>query len=105
MNKKCKIIISVLISAIFLLAFTPPLNPIAGGWTQQFMPDLGGRQIKDIFFLDSLTGWTITPYTVQNDTAYVLKTTNGGDDWFFANIRAGQFVGHNKIIFLKNTNL
>lgn len=43
------------------------------------MPDLGGRQIKDIFFLDSLTGWAVTPYITQNDTVYVLKTTNGGD--------------------------
>ncbi len=41
--------------AFILFAFTPPLNPPTGGWTQQFMPDLGGAQISDITFLDSLT--------------------------------------------------
>ena len=80
MNKKYKILISVLISAIFLLAFTPPLNPIAGGWTQQFMPDIGGKQIKDITFLDSLTGIAVAN-NYPSDSNYVLRTINGGENW------------------------
>jgi photosystem II stability/assembly factor-like uncharacterized protein len=85
----------------FIIGFNFSDN-MAGGWYQQFMPNIGNRQISDIFFLDSLRGWAVTPYTIQNDTAFVLKTTNGGDSWFFANISTGQFVGHNKIKFLNS---
>lgn len=97
MLKKYKILPLII---FFFLAFTPPLNPPAGGWTQQFMPNLGGRQISDIFFLDSVTGWAVTPYLAVNDTAYVLKTTNGGDNWFIQHTRVGQFVGSNRVAFL-----
>jgi len=79
-----------------------PASPAVGNWYQQFMPDIGGRTISDIYFLDSLTGWAVTPYRFQNDTAYVLKTTNSGDTWFIANSRIGQFVGHNKVKFLNS---
>lgn len=82
------------------LGFTDTPTPF--GWYQQFMPNLNGHQISDIFFLDSLTGWAVTPGVVLNDTAYVLKTTNSGDNWFIANVRTGQFVGHNKIKFLNS---
>src|SRR5690606_15432954 len=55
------------------------------GWYQQFVPDLGGRQINDITFLDSLTGYAVTNFlSSPNDTGYVLKTTNGGDNWFYS---------------------
>lgn len=59
-------------------------------------------QYQIFFFLDSLTGWAVTPYRFQNDTAYVLKTNNSGDTWFIANSRIGQFVGHNKVKFLNS---
>ncbi len=86
----------------FIIGFSFTDTPSPTGWYQQFLPNLNGRSISDIFFLDSLTGWAVTPYVNINDTAYVLKTTNGGDNWSFANIRAGQFVGHNKIKFLNS---
>ena len=89
------------LSILFFLIgfnFTDAAPPL--GWYQQFMPNLGGRSISDIFFLDSLTGWAVTPYLAINDTSYVLKTTNGGDNWFFANITAGQFVGNKRVYFL-----
>ncbi len=95
--------LSTILLYISILAFTISFNfsdNRSGGWQQQFLPNLNGRTISDITFLDSLTGWAITPYTNINDTAYVLKTTNGGDNWNFANIRSGQFVGYNKIHFL-----
>jgi photosystem II stability/assembly factor-like uncharacterized protein len=76
----------------------------AGNWYQQFMPNLGGRQISDIRFIDSLTGWSVTNATNQNpDTTYVLKTTNGGDNWTiqYRNIQiGGGFPGYNKVYFL-----
>ena len=62
---------------IFIVALAFPHNQV-GNWYQQFMPNIGGRTISDVFFLDSLTGWAVTPYRFQNDTSYVLKTTNSG---------------------------
>lgn len=79
-----------------------PASPAVGNWYQQFLPNLNGRTISDIFFIDSLTGWAVTPYRFQNDTAYVIKTTNSGDTWFIANSRIGQFVGYNKVKFLNS---
>ena len=66
---------------IFIISFNFAHNP-PSGWYQQFLPNIGGRQISDVFFLDSLTGWGVTPFTQLNDTVYVLKTINGGDNWF-----------------------
>ena len=82
----------------FIIAFNFAHNP-PSGWYQQFLPDLSGRQISDVFFLDSLTGWAVTPYTHQNDTAFVLKTTNGGNNWLIQYLRIGD-VGFEKICFL-----
>jgi len=55
-----------------------PLNPV-GNWYQQFMPDIGSRSIQDITFVDSLTGYVSARQT--GDTSYILKTTNGGNNW------------------------
>src|SRR5690606_7467112 len=50
------------------------------GWYQQFMPV--DDFVNDIFFIDTLTGWVVTQgHTNNQDTAYILKTTNGGDNW------------------------
>ena len=84
---------------LFFIAFnfndTPPF-----GWYQQFLPNIGSHTISDVFFLDSLNGWAVTPYVGQNDTAFVLKTTNGGDNWIKSNIRVGQYVGYDKVKFI-----
>ncbi len=50
------------------------------GWYQQYFPNLNGSTIKDITFLDSLTGFAVTN-TNSSLQAYILKTTNGGDNW------------------------
>lgn len=68
----------------------------------RFLPNLNGRGISDIFFLDSLTGWAVTPFTQQNDTVFVTKTTNAGDNWFISYIGSGQFVGMKRIFFLNH---
>ena len=50
------------------------------GWYQQTLPvnDL----INDIFFLDSLNGWIVTDGdNSPPDTGYILRTTNGGENW------------------------
>jgi photosystem II stability/assembly factor-like uncharacterized protein len=54
---------------------------MVGNWYQQFMPNIGGQQINDITFLDSLTGFAVSSRNVNPDTASILRTTNGGDNW------------------------
>ena len=39
-------------------------------------------QINDIFFLDSSNGWVVTlGKTSPPDTGYIMRTTNGGNNW------------------------
>lgn len=92
-------IIYYLAILFFIIGFNFSHNP-AGNWYQQFLPNLNGRTISDITFIDSLTGWAVTPYLAVNDTSFVLKTSNGGDDWFIQHTRTGQFVGSNRVYFI-----
>lgn len=80
---------------LFILSFNFSDNPPPSGWYQQFMPNLGGRSISDITFLDSLIGYA-TAYTTT-DTNYLLKTINGGDNW---NIIYREYRVFNRIQFL-----
>jgi photosystem II stability/assembly factor-like uncharacterized protein len=88
---------------IFIIGFNFSDNMVTG-WYQQFMPNLNGRNITDIFFFDSLTGWAVTNATNQNpDTIFVLKTSNSGDNWaiHFRKIQTGGgFPGYTRIYFL-----
>ena len=86
----------------FIIAFNFAHNP-PSGWYQQFLPNLNNRPISDITFLDSLTAFAVTPYTA-NDTAYIIKTTNGGDNWNIIFRQPTNTVGgFNRVQFL-NTN-
>jgi photosystem II stability/assembly factor-like uncharacterized protein len=51
------------------------------GWYLQTIQDLNGQQVSDLIFMDSLTGYIITNNSNPNDTGYILKSTNGGDNW------------------------
>ncbi len=74
--KKITFLLSIfIITAAFNFQHNPP-----SGWYQQFLPNINGRSISDMTFLDSLTGFLVTPY-VASDSSYILKTTNGGDNW------------------------
>jgi hypothetical protein len=85
----------------FIIGFNFSDTPLSGGWTQQFMPDLGGRNITDVFFLDSLTGWAVTNAMNQNpDTAFVLRTTNSGANWIIQYRKIQQYTGFYKVKFL-----
>jgi photosystem II stability/assembly factor-like uncharacterized protein len=65
---------------LFIIAFNFSDNPV-GNWYQQFLPNISSQLISDIFFIDSLTGWAVTQSAPISDSAYILKTTNGGDNW------------------------
>lgn len=87
---------------IFIIGFQFSDNR-AGGWYQQFMPNINNRPISDITFLDSLTGFAVTPYTA-NDTAYILKTTNKGDNWVILFRQPSNIVGGFKRVIFLNPN-
>ena len=83
----------------FMIGFNFQIDK-TGGWYQQNMPDLGGRQISDITFTDSLTGYAVTPFVSGSDSTFILKTTNGGDNWFFALKQPGSAGGFRQIQFI-----
>ncbi len=68
------------------------------GWYQQTLPV--NDFVNDIFFIDTLTGWVVTQgHTNNQDTAYIMKTTNGGDNWTVQysrnmNMTTVQFTDH-----------
>lgn len=66
------------------LAFNFQDNP-PSNWTQQFLPSLNNQPISDMTFLDSLTGYMVSGDISVGDTNYILKTTNGGDNWTIIN--------------------
>lgn len=73
-----KLIISELL--LLFLATTFMTDSPPPGWYQQSI-NIGNRQITDIFFLDSLTGWVVTNGgSTGTDSALCLKTTNGGNN-------------------------
>ena len=64
----------------FIIAFNFSDNPPAGGWQQQFLPDLNGGSIVDMTFTDSLTGYAATTLDTSSNS-YIIKTSNGGENW------------------------
>jgi photosystem II stability/assembly factor-like uncharacterized protein len=69
---------------IFINAFNFQHNP-PRGWYQQFLPDLGGANILEINFLDSLNGYAKTGANTLG-VSYLLKTSTGGDNWTIARL-------------------
>ena len=76
-------ILDGLILLVFILFFSSAgfQDRNTSGWYQQWFPNLNGSTIKDITFLDSLMGFAVTN-TNSSLQAYILKTTNGGDNWY-----------------------
>jgi photosystem II stability/assembly factor-like uncharacterized protein len=93
---------------LFLIGFNftdtssdPATDGPPSGWYQQWMPNLNGMPVSDIYFLDSLTGWSVTgTNSGPGHVNYILKTTNGGDNWniiftdtsFFSKVK---FINYN----------
>ena len=71
----------ILIFLFLSFSFDADSPPPPGGWYQQWLPSLGSGQISDIYFIDSLLGYVTTSNGTANDTNYILKTTNGGNNW------------------------
>ena len=70
-----------------------PASPAVGNWYQQFMPNPAGGQIRDVYFIDSLTGFAVSD-------SCILKTTTSGDSW---TIKLTGYYIFNRIKFINNT--
>jgi len=92
-----KRILLFILSLLFLATAFQSDKILTSGWYQQFMPNLNGQAISDIYFLDSLNGWAVTQSASVTDTAYILKTTNGGDNWI---IKYGSIDDYSKVMFV-----
>jgi len=51
------------------------------GWYQQYLPTGINKPIAGMVFLDNLTGFIVTGADSVGNTNYILKSTNGGDNW------------------------
>jgi len=118
------LIFTVIISVIIILQYNPTRSEINSpdtasppGWYQQYLPNVNNKPLSDLYFLDSLTGFFCTAGLPYNDTNYIVKTTNGGDNWFivfrdgllfrdifFVNRTTG-FIGGTKIYKTTNAGL
>jgi photosystem II stability/assembly factor-like uncharacterized protein len=81
---------------LFFISFNFKDNP-PFGWYQQFMPNINGATIRDITFTDSLNGYAVT--NIGGSNSYILKTTNGGDNWIVKFIHTQPFV---RLEFINN---
>ncbi|MGA2667735.1 MAG: T9SS type A sorting domain-containing protein [Ignavibacteria bacterium] len=91
------ILLPLFLAGLFIAvaSFHPAYDtPPPSGWYQQFMPNLNGQYIKDITFLDSLTGYAIT------DLHYILKTTNSGDVWKIIHNDTSSTIGFTRVEFI-----
>jgi photosystem II stability/assembly factor-like uncharacterized protein len=77
---KMKRISLLILSPLFFATAFQSDKLITQGWYQQFFPNLNGSAINSITFLDSLTGYAVTS-TNSSVQGYIIKTTNGGDNW------------------------
>lgn len=88
----------IFIFLIFLIA-TTFLSDNPPGWYQQAIPV--NKAITDIYFIDSLTGWTCTNWDPQFDSAYIMRTTNGGNNW---DIQLRENLSFSSIQFFDDNN-
>ena len=88
----------ILFSSVTLLLASTFDSDSPPGWFQQTLPV--NDFINDIFFLDSSSGWVVTDgRTSTNDTGYIMKTTNGGNNW---SVQYNQPMKLNVVQFLDN---
>jgi len=99
MKKFTKLFLLFFFSAIAFFSYAIPLNIQSTNWYNQYFPNLNGRPINDITFVDSLIGYAITGSNTVYDTNFILKTTNGGDNWIKLDSSQGDY---SRIIFLNS---
>ena len=102
LQKTLSRILDGLILLVFILFFSSAgfQDKFTGNWSYQEMPALPNVTITDMKFLDSLTGFAVMSNDTQPlDTAYILKTTNGGYNWLRSKTEKGNYT---RIQFINN---
>jgi Secretion system C-terminal sorting domain len=74
-----RLILFEIILIFFATTFETDSPP---GWFQQSI-SLGNKLITDIQFIDTSNGWVITDWGPSFDTAYIFRTSDGGNNWSF----------------------
>jgi len=89
------LVIFYLVVLFFIISFNFQDN-MMNGWYPQYLTSLPG--VSQLVFLDSLTGYYL------GGSQYLVKTTNGGDNWFiFKNF--GDSLIFNNIQFLNSDSM
>jgi photosystem II stability/assembly factor-like uncharacterized protein len=98
LQKYISTILDTLIAFVLLMFFASfgLRDGRTSGWYQQWFPNMNGSTITSMTFLDSLTGFAVTNSNSSNQS-YILKTTNGGDNW---NIQLTTYPNFNKVSFV-----
>ena len=94
---------------LVILSFNLQHNPTSG-WQKKQLPYLNNTPISDIIYIDSLNGWAVAFGNLLNDTGYVIRTSDGGENWIiniqdikdftrvvFLNASTGYVSGYNLI--------
>ena len=55
-----------------------------GSWNPQYIYNTNGKSLIDFAFADSLTGYIVLRKLSIDYPSSILKTTNGGDNWFIS---------------------
>jgi photosystem II stability/assembly factor-like uncharacterized protein len=79
--KKVLYVLSALCLLVFFSSSGFRDKTTTGGWYQQYLPTGITNNINCLEFTDSLTGYIATANNTSA-VSYLLKTTNGGDNWF-----------------------
>lgn len=88
---------------IFLTAFNFR-DVMIGSWNPQYIYNTNGQSIRDMAFADSLNGYiTLRSNTTGKGT--ILKTTNGGSNWFTSYHTLDSGIFSNIKIFNKDSSL
>jgi hypothetical protein len=79
-NKILKRIVDITfyLSILFFIISFNFRDNLFKGWSLQIQPY---GPVSDVFFIDSLTGYLVTNNNTPQDTGYIVKTTNGGENW------------------------
>jgi photosystem II stability/assembly factor-like uncharacterized protein len=73
------------------------LRTADGGLTWEARPAFGNDVVRDIFFLDQQNGWLVCEVnayalkTNDDPRAYLMKTTDGGENWSRLEVRGFEF--------------
>jgi photosystem II stability/assembly factor-like uncharacterized protein len=85
---------------LFILTAFNFQDKFLNGWYKQTLPNINNIPISDICFVDSLVGFIVTKYTGPNINSYILKTTNGGNNWNIIRTDNSTYNGFFRVYFL-----